>query len=137
MTEPRISRPPITGPPAYGRGSNAKRIQTLRGPDGGRGRGTAQLTTAFSADRLWARAFREDGSPRRERAGPAETRDGTSGILDSVGSGATDKVISQTLNNMDVDGTDARDRGTVLQYRSAGSPRPQNNSTTTPRAFEG
>lgn len=42
MTAPRTSRPPITVPPEYGRGSGGKRMKTLRGPDGGRDRGTAQ-----------------------------------------------------------------------------------------------
>jgi hypothetical protein len=37
-----MSRLPITGPPAYGDGSSGKHMKTLRGPDGGRGRGTAQ-----------------------------------------------------------------------------------------------
>jgi hypothetical protein len=38
-----MSRRPIIGPPGCGRGSGGTRMKTLRGPDGGRGRGTAQF----------------------------------------------------------------------------------------------
>jgi len=44
-----MSRRPIIGPPGCGLGSGGKRIKTLRGPDGGRGRGTAQ----FNEPGLW------------------------------------------------------------------------------------
>ena len=42
-----MSRPPIIGPLGCGRDSGGTRMKTLRGPDGGRGRGTAQFNVAL------------------------------------------------------------------------------------------
>jgi hypothetical protein len=38
-----MSRRPTIEPPGCGLGSDGTRLKTLRGPDGGRGRGTAQF----------------------------------------------------------------------------------------------
>ena len=56
-----MSRPQITERPAYGHGTGGNHMKTLRGPDGGRDRGTAQSYPYFRQQAGPAQLQRSDG----------------------------------------------------------------------------
>jgi hypothetical protein len=63
VTAPRMSRLPITGPPAYGHGSGGKRVKTLRGPDGEERPRDRAVQGSIPCGSAVNKGFRGEGSP--------------------------------------------------------------------------